>query len=50
MQSQLLDPVFSMASMIELLSIKDRTKEGFRHVMLESKHLGSNRKYQTFEA
>lgn len=34
MQSQLLAPVFSMASMIELSFIRERRKEGLRRAQL----------------
>jgi putative DNA-invertase from lambdoid prophage Rac len=40
MQSQLLASVFSMASMIELSFIRDRTKEGLRRAQLAGKRLG----------
>ena len=40
MQSQLLASVFSMASMIELSFIRDRTKEGLRRARLAGKRLG----------
>lgn len=40
MQSQLLASVFSMASMIELSFIRERTKEGLRRAKLEGKRLG----------
>lgn len=40
MQSQLLASVFSMASMIELSFIRERTKEGLRRAKLEGKQLG----------
>lgn len=40
MQSQLLASVFSMASMIELSFIRERTKEGLRRARNEGKRLG----------
>jgi putative DNA-invertase from lambdoid prophage Rac len=40
MQSQLLASVFSMASMIELSFIRERTKEGLRRAKIEGKRLG----------
>lgn len=40
MQSQLLASVFSMASMIELSFIRERTKEGLRRAKIEGKTLG----------
>ncbi|MEO6824598.1 MAG: recombinase family protein [Nitrosospira sp.] len=40
MQSQLLASVFSMASMIELSFIRERTKEGLRRAKLAGKRLG----------
>lgn len=40
MQSQLLASVFSMASMIELSFIRERTKEGLRRAKIEGKQLG----------
>jgi putative DNA-invertase from lambdoid prophage Rac len=40
MQSQLLASVFSMASMIELSFIRERTKEGLRRAKLDGKTLG----------
>lgn len=40
MQSQLLASVFSMASMIELSFIRERTKEGLRRARLNGKRLG----------
>lgn len=40
MQSQLLASVFSMASMIELSFIRERTKEGLRRAKQEGKRLG----------
>ena len=40
MQSQLLASVFSMASMIELSFIRERTKEGLRRARLAGKQLG----------
>ena len=40
MQSQLLASVFSMASMIELSFIRERTKEGLRRAKLEGTRLG----------
>ena len=43
MQSQLLASVFSMASMIELSFIRERTKEGLRRAKLEGKTLGRPR-------
>ncbi len=39
-QSQLLASVFSMASMIELSFIRERTKEGLRRAKAEGKRLG----------
>lgn len=41
MQSQLLASVFSMASMIELSFIRERTKEGLKRAKIEGKQLGS---------
>jgi putative DNA-invertase from lambdoid prophage Rac len=41
MQSQLLASVFSMASMIELSFIRERTKEGLKRAKIEDKQLGS---------
>jgi DNA invertase Pin-like site-specific DNA recombinase len=43
MQSQLLASVFSMASMIELSFIRERTKEGLRRARLAGKQLGRPR-------
>ena len=40
MQSQLLASVFSMASMIELSFIRERTMEGLRRAKIEGKQLG----------
>lgn len=40
MQSQLLVSVFSMASMIELSFIRERTKEGLKRTKIEGKQLG----------
>lgn len=40
MQSQLLASVFSMASMIELSFIRERTKEGLKRAKIEGKQLG----------
>ena len=40
MQSQLLASVFSMASLIELSFIRERTKEGLRRAKREGKRLG----------
>lgn len=40
MQSQLLASVFSMASMIELSFIRERTREGLRRAKIEGKQLG----------
>lgn len=40
MQSQLMASVFSMASMIELSFIKERTKEGLKRAKIEGKQLG----------
>ncbi len=43
MQSQLLASVFSMASMIELSFIRERTKEGLRRAKIAGKHIGRPR-------
>lgn len=40
MQSQLLASVFSMASMIELSFIRERTREGLQRARLEGKRIG----------
>jgi len=40
MQSQLLASVFSMASMIELSCIRERTKEGLQRARSQGKRLG----------